>query len=170
MKSAMELANAVTEVGVSNATGDYGETPDQVREYTHELGLGPFLDKGRDSAAICETETRPRYTERARALLTDWGMKGAYNIYSGTAHAELYAVVRSFEKGAAAAGSEPILRLASNPILLHAAVHAALLAMIAPLERVGLLFGWHGDAGPGAELSKTIDYINLLMTGLAPAP
>lgn len=79
----------MNEVGVSNADGAYGETPDQVRASSAALGLAPF---GGPDASTCETETWPGYTKRARELLNDWGDRGAYTLYSGTAHAELYAL------------------------------------------------------------------------------
>lgn len=161
IKSALELQKALREVGISNADDRYGETPDEVKEFSSKLGLGAFLDKGHDIAAACETEVRPGYTERVKSLLTDWKFTGAYNIYSGSAHAELYAVWRLFRNmGPAASGQEPIFRLAPDRGGLQSAVHGVLLAVIAPLERAALLFGWHGDAGPGAQISKTIDLIN----------
>ncbi len=169
IKSAIELERAVAEVGVSNAGGAYGETPDQVRDYSNQLGLAPFLDKGRDQAAICETETRPGYTERVKALLGDWNTEGTYNIYSGTAHAEPYAVLRYFkEVRPPETDGSPIRQLAPDPTGLHWAVDAVLLAVTAPLERACFLFGWHADAGPGAVLSATIDRVNQQVAALAP--
>jgi hypothetical protein len=170
IKSAVELQRTIAEIGESNADGAFGETPDRVRDYSRQLGLGSFLDKGQDHSVVCETETRPRYTQRVKVLLDEWGVKGAYRLYSGTAHAELYALLRHFEQADARVDSgERVLELTVRPTGLHAAAHAVLLAMIAPLERAGLLFGWHADDGPGAELSATIDYVNARLAELTPA-
>jgi len=168
MKSAIELERAVNELGVSNADAAYGETPDQVRATSQALGLAPFAGPG---ASTCESETWPGYTKRAKALLDDWGDKGAYTLYSGTAHAELYALWRSFSQiGATPPGRQPTFGLVQDPTGLHRATHVVLLAMIAPLERASFLFGWHGDSPPGADLSSTIDRVNLDMDRLLPRP
>ncbi len=169
IKSALELERAVNEIGVSNANGEYGETPDQVRRTSDELGLASFLGKGNDEAAACESETRPNYTTRARRLLDDWGAKGAYALYSGAAHGELYSLWRSFRAaGAPVSGQQQLFELAPDPTGLHRATHAVLLAMVAPLERAALLFGWHSAAGPGADLSAAIDAVNAELARLAP--
>ena len=54
-----------------------------VEQYSADIGLAAFVDVGRNVAARCETETRPGYTARVRALTDEWKLDGGYSIYSG---------------------------------------------------------------------------------------
>ena len=69
-----------------------GETIQVVEDYSVGLGLAAFTDKGKE----CEGEKRRSYTERAKLLTNQFGLEGAYEIYSSVAHGELAGLWRLF--------------------------------------------------------------------------
>lgn len=96
------------------------------------------------------------------------GNKGAYSIYSAPAHAELAGIWRMFgQTGATFPARQPLHSPVANPEASFAAVDSALKAMMGPIERIALLFGWTVP-GRAEEISATIDYMNSEMSRLRP--
>jgi hypothetical protein len=101
-----------------------------------------------------------------KALTAELGNYGAYGIYSGAAHAELAGIWRLLgQTGATLSGHEPIYGPAANPMASFAAADSVLKAMMGPVERIALLFGWT-IPGRGEEVSATIGYMNSEMSRL----
>jgi len=159
--SAVELAKSIAEVGADPSTAATENAPNIETECA-ALGLAPFGSGGDE----LEGERRLRYTTQVKQLTDDFGFAGGYSIYSGTAHAELGGLWRLFQQMPSTGSDEPPIHMASaDPRTAVAAVNGALVAMIAPLERIAHLFGWTVP-GKGAELSDTIDWINAEMDRL----
>jgi hypothetical protein len=170
IKSAMELERVTGQMRIANTAGEYGETPEIVRSYSLKLGIGSFRDQARDLSAICEDELRPGYTSRARALIDASGATGAYGIYSGTAHAELYAVMRRYKSSnsPSAAEQQTTLEAVDDPRGMAAAAQVAFISIVEPLQRVAILFGWTADKKPGSDLSDVIDVANTVFAPYLP--
>jgi hypothetical protein len=163
MNNAREVGRSIAAVGAV-ASAAAGESVQAVEQYGIDLGLSAFGQSGRE----LEGEVRSSYTDRVNALLVEWGYQGAYNIYSGSAHAELSGIWRLFQQTMSMiADRTPIYDPGPNPNATHAAVHGALLSMIAPMERIVLLFGWTAF-GRAEEVGATIDHVNAEMTRLRP--
>ena len=158
--SARELNKSMLEVGADPALAGR-ETIPSIEAECRALGLAPFTHDNE-----LEGEKRLGYTGRVKLLTDEWGFKGAYNIYSGVAHAELTGIWRLFQQTASTApGEVPIFHPGPDHNATFAAVHGALISMIAPMEKIALLFGWRVR---GEEIGATIDYINCAMARLRP--
>jgi hypothetical protein len=87
---------------VSGSAATYGESPAMVADYAKKLAI-PYSRaniSGRGRRWVCETEILPGYTERAKEFQKHVFAPGAYAIYSGAAHAELYAVSQAWRPSA----------------------------------------------------------------------
>jgi hypothetical protein len=115
--SARHLGKAARKM--DRAALDYGEDQAMVREYAKNLGLSYVCN---DDVVQCETETLPGYTKRGADFEKAVFMTAAYAIYSGAAHAELYAVSQVWRLSAAAA---PLWERAPDRVAVWAAVLAA---------------------------------------------
>jgi hypothetical protein len=159
--SAENLEKTVRELGRTEPASDFGETtPDVIAECTN-LGISTPTRSGR-GPLTCDGEKLPSYTARAKEFLNAMGAPGVYAIYSGTAHAEIYAMYRSFQQ-TGTAGGEPRFDLQGDPELVHAAVHGVLVALVGPVTRCADLFGWDRTA-----LDELIDFVDTEMDRLRP--
>ncbi|GGH99899.1 hypothetical protein ACFFGR_01905 [Arthrobacter liuii] len=82
--SARELERATLAIDGDPSVNAH-ESVSAVETYARELGLQVFGQKGDE----LEAEIRPKYTKRVESFIDEIGFMGAYNIYSGVAHAEL---------------------------------------------------------------------------------
>lgn len=162
LHGATELGKAVQELGVENDGARLGENVDQVIGAASKLGLELQLT---ELSAKCEGEVLPGPTTRAADLLSYWDSRG---FEGGPADAILCAHwANSKALFSVLDGQGVDHRTAMDVKALHGAVYAALLALIDPLERAGVLFGWKpGIPGPGAMLSDAIDRLNIEMSQL----
>jgi hypothetical protein len=161
--SAREFAKSIAQVGEDPAVAG-NETVAGIGAECHALGLPPF-SQGGDKL---EEQERLRYTERVRALTDELGNQGAYSIYSGPAHAELAGIWRLFgQTGSTLTDRQPLYTPVANPAASFAAADSAMKAMMGPVERIALLFGWTVP-GRGDDISATIDYINSEVKRLHP--
>lgn len=140
-KSALELEKAAKAIDVDPATTG-NESVASVEAYRQDLGLQPFDDSNWRKVKL-EGEVQLGYTDRVEAFGKGMGMKGAYNIYSGVAHAELAGLWRLFQQtGTKPDTNDPIHKPGPDPRATAAAVNAALTSIIGSLWRVSELFGW----------------------------
>lgn len=161
--SAREFSGSIDEVGEDPAVAG-SETVAGIEAECHALGLASFTQGGGE----LEGQARLKYTKRVKALTDELGNQGAYSIYSGSAHAELAGIWRLFgQTGATLPGRQPLYSPVANPQASFAAADSALKAMMGPVERIALLFGWTVP-GRGEEISATIDHINSGMKRLHP--
>lgn len=158
---AIELRKAIEEIGLQDDREMYGATEQQVIQYSADLGIRPFENNN----ARCEEDVRPSYTARARSLLDRYGAYGAYRIYSGTAHGELWALWRHFRDTSDDSGSDPLMNLVPNKFGTHAAVNGALVSVVSQLDAVGNLFGWQPDGPQGAHFVPLRNEIDSTMSG-----
>ena len=161
--SAREYARSIDEVGEDRAIAG-NETVAGIEAECLALGLGRFTACGDK----LEDQERLKYTRRVQALTSELGNTGAYSIYSAPAHAELAGIWRLFgQTGATFPDREPIHSPVVNPEASFAAADSALKAMMGPMERIALLFGWTVP-GRAEEFSATIEHMNSEMSRLRP--
>ena len=147
-----------------NPTVAGNETVSAVEAGSQALGLAALTRNGDQ----LEDQTRLGYTARVKALTDELGYQGGYSIYSGVAHAELAGVWRLFaETGATWPGREPLYATTANQEALFAAASGVLKAILGPVERVALLFGWPAP-GLGEKAAETIDLVNTELSRLQP--
>ncbi len=91
--SARWLGKAVTAADPAGKPSDYGEDQATVQAYATALGLSYTCNSKKTE---CEGELLPGYTNRATEFEKAVGVGAAYSIYSGAAHAELYAVMQGW--------------------------------------------------------------------------
>jgi hypothetical protein len=91
--SARWLGEAVKVADPAGEASDYGEDQARVRAYAAQLGLSYVCN---DNKTECGGEVLPGYTKRAKSFEKAVGVSAAYSIYSGAAHAELYAVMQGW--------------------------------------------------------------------------
>ena len=121
--SARYLGRAANEMSPPVNASAYGE--DEAMVDTHAQGLGLALVDtrvGRNRVLTCETETLPGYTQRANDFQKAVYMTAAYSIYSGAAHAELYAISQSWRQSTSAPA---LLERSHERVAIWAAVYAA---------------------------------------------
>lgn len=129
-----------------------------------DLGLAAFGQGGDE----LEGEIRLRYTKRVELFTNEIGYQGAYNIYSGVAHAELAGLWRLFQQTESVlADHSPIYGSKADPRATFSAVDGALKSMMGPMERITLLFGWKAP-GRSEEVGSMIDHINSELGRLRP--
>lgn len=161
--SAREYARSIDEVGEDPAIAG-NETVAGVEAECLALGLGSFTAGGHK----LDDQERLRYTRRAQEFTDELGNKGAYSIYSAPAHAELAGIWRMFGLTSPTfPARQPLHSPVANPEASFAAADSALKAMMGPMERIALLFGWTVP-GRAEEISVTIDYMNSEMSRLRP--
>jgi hypothetical protein len=93
--SARWLEKAVQAADPAGAASNYGEDQARVKTYAAALGLSYVCHSSRTE---CEGELLPGYTSRATDFEKAVGVSAAYAIYSGAAHAELYAVMQGWRE------------------------------------------------------------------------
>jgi hypothetical protein len=98
--SARYLGKAVRKLDPAGTAADFGEDQVTVRAYAASLGLTYVCN---DSRVECEGERLPSYTARADDFERAVFITGAYSIYSGAAHAEMYSIVQGWRPSAATA-------------------------------------------------------------------
>ena len=91
--SARWLGKAVAVADPAGQASTYGEDQARVHAYATALGLGYVCNSRKTE---CESELLPGYTDRATDFEKAVGISAAYSIYSGAAHAELYAVMQGW--------------------------------------------------------------------------
>jgi hypothetical protein len=131
--SARHLGKAAGKLS-SNAAA-FGEDQDTVRAYAASLGLTYVCN---DDRVECETEKLPSYNARAADFENAVFMTAAYAIYSGAAHAELYAIRQGWRPSPTAA---PLWEKNPDRIPVWAAVLAAAGFATVPAFRAITLLG-----------------------------
>jgi hypothetical protein len=91
--SARWLEKSVNSAHPAGKPSDYGEDQARVTAYAKSLGLSYTCN---NKKAECEGESLPGYTARATKFEKAVGVSAAYSVYSGAAHAELYAVMQGW--------------------------------------------------------------------------
>ncbi|GAA5189523.1 hypothetical protein GCM10023346_04300 [Arthrobacter gyeryongensis] len=135
------------------------ESVSAVETYARELGLQGFGQKGDE----LEAEIRPKYTKRVESFIDEIGFKGAYNIYSGVAHAELGGLWRLLKQ----TSTDPVIYdTAPDPVLTRVAVHGALKAMYGSMWRISGLFGWT-TPGRAQEVQAWISHLDAEIARIA---
>ena len=100
-QSARFLGQAVRKVDPALTVTGYGEDPPAVLQYASGAGLAYICN---DTRVECEGEILPGYTRRATEFESAVEVGAAYKIYSGAAHAELYAVMQGRRQATAPGG------------------------------------------------------------------
>lgn len=161
--NARELEESIAAVGAS-PTAAGREAVAGIEAECDVLGLAPFGQGGNE----LEGEVRLRYTARVELFINDVGYLGAYNIYSGVAHAELAGLWRLFQQtSSVVANRTPVYRARPNPEATFAAVDGALKAMmLGCMERFVLHFGW--PVVRSQEVSVFIDEIDGVLARVRP--
>lgn len=163
--SAKELSKSIAAVGASRTVAG-NETVAAIEAECQVLGLAAFGQGGDE----LEGEIRPRYTKRVEKFIGDVGYQGAYNIYSGVAHAELAGLWRLLTQVASLVDDHsPIYNAGSDPTATWSAVDGALKAMLGPVVRIRTLYGWTAP-GRGADTDDLIDHVDSEMARLRPSP
>jgi len=136
LRSAIEGEQAAAADGVSEADWpEYTETQEYVRQYSRRLGLdSPPRDRW---AYICGGQRLPSARHRIADMLGDVGVDAAYNIHSGFAHGEIFALWQGFEQSADGQLCRPVVK---KPTLLGAVAVAAR-ALYCPAQRLADLYG-----------------------------
>lgn len=137
--SAQYLEKAALELDpLHGSATSYGEDPAMVAAYANQLAvtLSSVRINGRRRLA-CEGEILPTYTERATELQIAVFAPAAYAIYSGAAHAELYAVSQAWRPSTSAHNLWE--RNPDRIVVWAAAIVAAGFATIPALRAIQLL-------------------------------
>lgn len=147
VKSAMELRKLTDEIGDANTDRRFGENEEDVLAYSTMVGLRPFSNKSRRQNARCELDVLPTYTARANDLLSFYGASHAYMMLSGSAHGEIWSILRHFRDEADTADVEnPLRRLVPNRTAIRGATSILLLSMVSQIDATFRLFGWNEDS------------------------
>lgn len=135
--SARWLGKAVTATDPGGKASDYGEDEVGIRTYATELGLSYVCNSNRTE---CEGELLPGYTARATEFEKAVGVSAAYSIYSGAAHAELYAVMQGWrDVGASHPSGEVLERWPDREAVWSSVIIAAGFLMIPAFEALSRL-------------------------------
>jgi hypothetical protein len=161
--NARELEKSAEETGQSAGLPGR-ETVAGIEAECRDLGLSRFTQGG----DRLEGEVRPRYTARVKAMTDELGNQGAYSIYSGSAHAELTGLWRLLaQTGATLPDRLPLYGAAPHPELTRAAAGSTLKALMGPVERIAILFGWT-ETARADEISAAIEHVNSELKRLKP--
>lgn len=153
--NASYYAGAAVAMGIDISMLDM-ENVQTVEEYGRELGLGSFNSGGKS----LEEESLPSYTARTRQFTSEVGLKGAYQIYSSTAHSELAGLWRMFRHGASnRVTHEPIYIPFYDQVLIHAAANVTITSVVIPITRIAKLFGWDQRDDWNSEFDNLIGLI-----------
>jgi hypothetical protein len=136
MRSAIEGERAAEANGIDEADWhEYTETQAEVREYSRKLGLGePRRER---HVHVCGSQRMPSVSYNVAIMLGDAGVQAAYNIHSGFAHGELFALWQGFERASDGALIRPVVK---EPTL-QGAVAVAARALYYPAARLSEQFG-----------------------------
>jgi len=144
LRSAIEGERAAQADGIDEADWrEYTETQAQVREYSRKLGLDPPRRDG--YAYACGSQRMASVSRMVPVMFSDVGVEAAYNIHSGFAHGEIFALWQGFEQSADGGLLRPVVR---EPTI-RGAVAAAARALYCPAARLSDLFGL--DRPPGQD-------------------
>ncbi|MDT4995872.1 MAG: hypothetical protein QOH97_5764 [Actinoplanes sp.] len=154
--SARKLRETARKSNPSVPVTHYGEDPDTVRSYAHSIGLSYVCN---DNGVEAEAEKLPGYTQRAKELGEATRMVAAYNVYSGAAHAEWYAVAQGWRPVAdGAASTTPWTRRPDREAVWAAALASAGFAVV-PVSRALTLLGLNARL---AELNNHLIHVSQL--------
>jgi len=144
LRSAIEGERAAEADGIDETDWhEYTETQTQVREYSRKLGLEhPRKDR---YVYVCGGQRMPSVSRNVAAMLTDVGVTAAYNIHSGFAHGEIFALWQGFERSDDGRLIRPVVK---EPTL-QGAVAVVARALYCPVARLSDLFGL--DRPPGQD-------------------
>lgn len=160
LRSAIEGERAAEADGIEQADWhEYTETQSQVAEYAGKLGLDQPRRDGH--AYVCGSQRMPSVSRNVGAMLSDVGVEAAYNIHSGFAHGEIFALWQGFEHSDDGRLIRPVVK---EPTL-KGAVAVAVRALYCPAQRLSDLFGL--DPAPGQD--DWVDEHDAL-TGQVPEP
>lgn len=144
LRSAIEGEGAAKADGIDEADWhEYTETQAQVRQYSRKLGLDPPRRDGYGYA--CGSQRMASVSRMVPAMFSDVGAEAAYNIHSGFAHGEIFALWQGFEHSEDGGPLRPVVK---EPTL-QGAVAAAARALYCPAARLSDLFGL--DRPPGRD-------------------
>jgi hypothetical protein len=142
LRSAIEGENAADADGIAEADWpQYTETQAQVFEYSRKLGLECPARSGH--AYVCGGQRMPSASRRIETMLGDVGVEAVYNIHSGFAHCELFALWQGFERSA----DDQLCRPVISKDTVRGAVAVAARALYYPAARVTGLFGLAPPSG-----------------------
>ena len=122
---------------VAGTATTYGEDQAKVRAYAADLGLTYVCN----DSTYCETDVLPSYNQRAADFEKALFSKAAYAIYSGAAHAELYAVSQGWRISPQASDDDPLWERQPDRIAVWAAVISASGFAMIPAYRAITLLG-----------------------------
>ena len=159
--SAAELARSIDEVGEDHRVARE-ETVSRIEQLCDELGLAPFVTKGRTEGAELEREIRAQVSPHASGQFSDAiGFKGGYSIYSWSSPSEPrgFGVSSGGPRHDCGLGASRSTCPYANPeAILQGQLVAPYKSMVGPATRVSQLFGWP-TPGLGKEVDDTIDHI-----------
>jgi hypothetical protein len=136
LRSATEGEKAAEADGVDEADwGQYTETRAQVYEYSRRLGLDTPRKAG--YVNVCGSQRMPSVSRMVAKMLSDVGVEAAYNIHSGFAHGELFALWQGFERS----DDGRLVRPVVHEPTLQGAVATVARALYCPAARLSDLFG-----------------------------
>ncbi|NNN15944.1 MAG: hypothetical protein HKL82_08835 [Acidimicrobiaceae bacterium] len=116
--NAIELAKSIAVVDADPSVAEQ-ETVAGIEAICDALGLPSFSQGGSE----LDGEKMLRYKARVNKFTDDIGYRGAYNIYSGVAHAELVGLWRLFQQTASIlADRSPVYEVRPNPEATFAGV------------------------------------------------
>jgi len=138
---AVNLSKSIASSGADPI--EVGGEPELVRKYSRKLCLKEFETHDRKKNRKCETEVLTSYTSRVAALTNAAHFHCSYEIYSGSAHAEVFGIFRIYGPFASTYPErQTVFMLARKPRAVLAASQAMLVALIQPMTRATILFGW----------------------------
>jgi len=144
LRSALEGEGAAKADGIDEAGWhEYTETQAQVHDYSRRLGLDAPRRDG--YAYACGGQRMASVSRMVPAMFSDVGVEAAYNIHSGFAHGEIFALWQGFEHSETRSPLRPVVR----ELTLQGAVAAAARALYCPAARLSDLFGL--DRPPGQD-------------------
>jgi hypothetical protein len=142
-QSAVEGERAARADGVSpNEYHDYTETTAEIEQYARELGVEvPWIDTSKPwRVYVCGGERLPTASYRVKEMLKDIDLPSVYQVFSGYAHGEPFALWREFEL--AMDGTQQLCRTPTiNEQSFRNAVGIASYALHPPGYRLMTLFG-----------------------------
>jgi hypothetical protein len=121
--------------------GRYGETQNEVEEYSRMLGLdAPGMERW--GVFVCGSQRLPTATARVRQMFADVDVPSVYNLYSGFSHGELFALERAFERQAGIKPDQPMYwQPITDEEVLKGAVSVAAYALNQAGSRIATLYG-----------------------------
>lgn len=131
LRSAIEGERAAEADGIDETDWhEYTETQAQVREHSRKLGLEHPRKDG--YVYVCGGQRMPSVSRMVPAMLSDVGVEAAYNIHSGFAHGEIFALWQGFEHS----DDYRLIRPVVKESTLQGAVAVAARALYCPAARL----------------------------------